>query len=965
MPATAVLRKFVGGTMGRHQVWVLSLAVLLVVSAQAATADWVRVWSHGNANAHLSMRAGSPATSLPLVLVVAACEAERTEQAYWAATVERWGFAAAQLDAVGLASTCNALTPYDTLDATSPPLTIAIDSALAHLRTLKHTVPDRIAVLGFTRSGIMQVFAERQERPWRDRPAAGIAFAPDCRYPLNARFSTPTLTLAGGQDSEEERNCSRLMRRSSVGRAPIVRRVYPNADPDFTYRVLAASALTSSTLANSENQAALEAAADAVREFLDAYLRAEQLQAITAQHTTHTPASLQVSSSRDPGWTLLDHVLEDGTDIPFPFSALVARLSEHAGPGYFDRAAVKQTAIPLGRSLQRDANRGDFFGSPRIVLAVDTEPADPRRHVNLKDRLFLGYQPAAGVVEAISWSPASGRFEFQIIDDYKAGATPKLRSANRELCVSCHQNHAPMFSLAPWSETDANPRIAARLQARQGIVGRTRLNTIVEHIDAATDRASLMAQAHEVWRRACGADTHAGRRCRAAWVTAMLQYRLTGEGTFERQTEQYQADFKAHLAQRWRELWPHGVALASADLRDHDPLVMPYLGFVPPHVDPISARSEAALWARPDDDTIETLVRSLARLFDTRLINEIDDFLSATAGFRRGQSVSMPCDIRTRPALAPLERVGAFCTSGDGETKIELDFVMRGHKVVEGVAHRVQFGGARFRPALVLGGRIVHRVAAVQKAGLESTRSEVPVARLVMKQRGSGLRIRLPRGDSMRIAEVSLPAADGPGHLQLLVSDDFAAVEATVTRLAVNGSPAFVSPVFRPAMVLGELFDALQMGAGPNVPDDPRRGTALSTAFVPETPAAATAAGLALLKQTCGSCHAQPTVSPPGFLHGDDAAVARQLQACTPRMWARLHAWTKPESERASTPMPPPHIVALRGDALSHWPHSLTYRRLTGYVASLLPASGSGMPTSTANVERSCTHAVAALATTR
>ena len=36
---------------------------------------------------------------------------------------------------------------------------------------------------------------------------------------------------------------------------------------------------------------------------------------------------------------------------------------------HFDRAAVKQTAIPLGRSLQRDANSGDFFGSPRIVVA--------------------------------------------------------------------------------------------------------------------------------------------------------------------------------------------------------------------------------------------------------------------------------------------------------------------------------------------------------------------------------------------------------------------------------------------------------------------------------------------------------------------------------------------------------------------------------------------------------------------
>jgi hypothetical protein len=133
--------------------------------------------------------------------------------------------------------------------------------------------------------------------------------------------------------------------------------------------------------------------------------------------------------------------------------------------------------------------------------------------------------------------------------------------------VSCHQNHAPIFSRAPWSETNANPRIAARLQARQGIIGRTRLNTIVEHIDAATDRASLLAQAHAVWRRACLAETVLGRRCPVAWVTAMLQYRFTGDGTFERESTRYQTDLGTYLAQRWSELWPDGVALAGALVR--------------------------------------------------------------------------------------------------------------------------------------------------------------------------------------------------------------------------------------------------------------------------------------------------------------------------------------------------------------------------------------------------------------
>jgi hypothetical protein len=280
------------------------------------------------------------------------------------------------------------------------------------------------------------------------------------------------------------------------------------------------------------------------------------------------------------------------------------------------------------------------------------------------------------------------------------------------------------------------------------------------------------------------------------------------------------------------------------------------------------------------------VLRSLARLFDTHLINQMDDFLSATAGFRTGIPMSMPCDIKARPALAPLERMAAFCTSANGQADMELDVVLRGDKVVEGVAHRVQFGGVRFRPGLVLGGRIAHRSGILRKVAQSRTPRAVAVARLIMKQRGSGLRIRLPRGDSMRIAEVSLSARDGPGHLQSIVSDDFAAVEATLKRLAAKSSPA-------------------------------------------------------------------------------SASIARQLQACAPRMWVRLQARTQPVSKHVATPMPPPHIVAHRGDSPGQWPHALTYRRLSNYFGSLLAAPGSQTPGPAANVARSCTRVVAALTSAR
>jgi hypothetical protein len=96
--------------------------------------------------------------------------------------------------------------------------------------------------------------------------------------------------------------------------------------------------------------------------------------------------------------------------------------------------------IPLGRSLQRTAAAPDFFRHPRAVVAVTGEGTGPMR---AKDRLFIGYQDTSGLLEVISFNEAAGRFEFQIVRDYRAGGTPRVSYANRNVCIACHQNHAP------------------------------------------------------------------------------------------------------------------------------------------------------------------------------------------------------------------------------------------------------------------------------------------------------------------------------------------------------------------------------------------------------------------------------------------------------------------------------------------------------------------------------------------
>src|SRR5437899_2289603 len=61
--------------------------------------------------------------------------------------------------------------------------------------------------------------------------------------------------------------------------------------------------------------------------------------------------------------------------------------------------------------------------------------------------------------------PAAGRFEFQLMKDFRPGGTPKLVYANRRICMSCHQNGGPLFSRPTWDETNANPKVAALLDA--------------------------------------------------------------------------------------------------------------------------------------------------------------------------------------------------------------------------------------------------------------------------------------------------------------------------------------------------------------------------------------------------------------------------------------------------------------------------------------------------------------------
>src|SRR5258707_3274522 len=117
------------------------------------------------------------------------------------------------------------------------------------------------------------------------------------------------------------------------------------------------------------------------------------------------------------GQSLFDRLVPD--PVPFPLTNLVARIETRLG-AKFDRVL-----IPLGRSLQRSAGAPEFFRYPRAVLAMTSEPG-PRAGIYAKDRLFLGYQEKAAIIEIISYNDAPARFEFQLVKNYGPGMTPQV-----------------------------------------------------------------------------------------------------------------------------------------------------------------------------------------------------------------------------------------------------------------------------------------------------------------------------------------------------------------------------------------------------------------------------------------------------------------------------------------------------------------------------------------------------------
>lgn len=577
----------------------------------------------------------------------------------------------------------------------------------------------------------------------------------------------------------------------------------------------------------------------------------------------------------DQGVSLFDRVttVEGRQQIPFPFERLIARIEAAAGCSA-PRPCTRAVLIPLGRSLQRVAASPDFYRHPRVVAAVVSDG----RGLLLRDRLYVGYQDKAGVIEVISYNEALGRFEFQIVKDYVAGRTPKVIYARRTVCVACHQNHGPIFPQQVWLETNANPEIAARLLQQQASffgVGARGTTDTANAIDNATDRANQLALVQRLWIEGCGAG-EAGAACRSAALTASLQLVLTGLRSYDASAAEFRQAAVTRLTTNARAHWPAGLAFPDPDIPNRDPLNLPATaGLAQAHVDvrfdPLLPRAPLEILPADGPVLADRLVKGIAGFWSDQRRDELARAIDTRAGGAPVRRIRAPCRVSGSEGMEQFE-----CASSDS-TSLRLRGALNRHT---GTLDEIGAGSGE----------------PVRHLQIESVRRQATgastAATLIVRDQSRWA--RLPDGNSIEQIVLRWPSRNGnEGEAEVAIREDFAGLAKSVSAAAADLRPLRVSLI--------DEITARAQGVQPvSVPVE-----RISAATDERAPGVDVHPLALLFESQCGSCHHTSEATPPNFLSGDSRRVSAALASCAPRIFVRMAMRDAPPDQRAKTPMPP------------------------------------------------------------
>ncbi len=640
--------------------------------------------------------------------------------------------------------------------------------------------------------------------------------------------------------------------------------------------------------------------------------------------------------------------------VPFPLSALIDRIQARLAQREYN-GGTRVVMIPMGRSLQRTAAAPDFFKYPRVVFAVIGEPATNERDAGalLKDRLYIGYVEKTGVLEVISYNEAAGRFEFQLVKDYRGSVEPKVFYANRAICISCHQNHAPIFSKAIWGESNANGRVAGLLRSQRADFDLSAQANIdfPDDIDRATVRANTLVSLQSAWQRGCldPQNRSQSQRCRAAAFTAVLQYGLSGEEDFDSSSPRYQSDFVSTFGRIWHQTWPQGLNVAQSSLPDRNPFggsVSSYGGsgsgelslnwiaasHVSAELDPLNPRPAREIWRFAGALDAYRFITGWAKFFVADDFRALDAHLlqqGTSDGAQRSVYQGQCTGVRGAPGTG---RFQLQCAS-DAFAADGVRLAGRFDGIGGGRIDWLNFGPAGQVRDVLLDGSI-------RRVGSEYRMRAVP--------KRKGLEARLPDGRALEsieirwLAETPKAKESRPleARVEVIVIDDFALARRAVDRLLAKQPSLFDTAPLARASLMRALFSELGMAERSWCCLDDA-GMPPATLDPPEVSASALAKPeLVPFIHYCAMCHLTHEQFPPNFLSGDSNRVAENLRQCAPRILVRLSAWRTQAGQRVKSPMPPETALPALGTTTGRWASSEELELLRGYVEELSRREG-------------------------
>ena len=660
------------------------------------------------------------------------------------------------------------------------------------------------------------------------------------------------------------------------------------------------------------------------------------------------------------GFSLFDQIFSKQTsmgfeyDVPYPFEKVLDRLSAHQSDAIdFDQERIVAVLIPRGRSLQRDAARPEFFRYPRLLIAVDSELAyrSPTR-----DRLFLGYQEKADIIEVISYNESLGRFEFQIVRNYAKGKAPLVQYANRVLCTSCHQNAAPIFPHASWSETNHNSQIAKRISEHHSIyhgVPTNRLSGKSGLFDSATDRSNLFSVYQQLWQQGCGNDSHGGRSCRASIFLAMLHYRLASVPRPRFDSPFIRDHLLPVLQTSFNRLWPEGLPIPVGNLRDRSPILDTLDTKLTPDLDPLSFRPPQFHWSyqRAADLTIlglskEFLLDSDIELLDDYLYQLAYSDMVPTMHFsgncifefhgsnNKENWLPLECTLNDKSDKAFLSLSGELYIQSNGQLDQNLSWLYVSENKqsirasVSGSIGTIKFPSAAKRLQLFK-----------------------PFQRLHSRLRDNRLISQITFEFNRQLALDDTKKTEDNrfnGSVSLQLANDFLVIERAVVGLledaAVGKFNGFNNSPIQGAAIMDALFLKLGIespGSGSLatpaglILQSVSNSTDMHLNLSDQQPVVTSKSPFQVFARYCSTCHSGNTRLPPGFLAGSPVIIKNQLARCAPRIGRRLGIWELDEDNRPKSPMPPLTYLQSRSIDPDWWRDSRDLRLLRDYVVSL------------------------------